>query len=126
MATAAERQRLSRRRKKLRKMVCRQVEVTEQEVELLRRRGYAARQGDQVAVSEAVSALLGDLVPRDEGVKKIEAFGRWLPKSRGAHRRRLVRVEPCACVRCALFARESRSGSLGWAAPWKSSPANTD
>ena len=42
MATAAERQRLSRRRKKLRKMVCRQVEVTEQEVELLRRRGYAA------------------------------------------------------------------------------------
>jgi hypothetical protein len=62
MATAAERQRLSRRRKKLRKMVCRQVEVTEQEVELLRRRGYSARQGDQVAVSEAVSALLGDLV----------------------------------------------------------------
>ena len=58
MASATERKRLSRRRKKLRKMVCRQVEVTEQEVELLRRRGYGARQGDQVAVSEAVSALL--------------------------------------------------------------------
>ena len=57
MASATERKRLSRRRKKLRKMVCRQVEVTEQEVELLRRRGYGARQGDQVAVSEA-----GDLV----------------------------------------------------------------
>ena len=60
--TSAERMRLSRRRKKLGKMVCRQVEVTEQEIDLLRRRGYAARQGDQVAVSEAVSALLGDLV----------------------------------------------------------------
>jgi hypothetical protein len=45
MATAAERQRLSRRRKKLRKMVCRQVEVTEQEVELLRCQGHYAEPG---------------------------------------------------------------------------------
>jgi hypothetical protein len=42
--------------------VCRQVEVTDQEIDYLRRRGYGARQGDQTAVSEAVSALLGDLV----------------------------------------------------------------
>jgi hypothetical protein len=62
MASATERKRLSRRRKKLRKMVCRQVEVTDQEIDYLRRRGYGARQGDQTAVSEAVSALLGDLV----------------------------------------------------------------
>jgi hypothetical protein len=62
MASAAERQRLSRRRKKLGKMVIPWVEVTDQEIDYLRRRGYGARQGDQVAVSEAVSALLGDLV----------------------------------------------------------------
>ena len=62
MASATERKRLSRRRKKLGKMLCRQVEVTDQEIDYLRRRGYGARQGDQTAVSEAVSALLGDLV----------------------------------------------------------------
>ena len=50
MATAVERKRLSRRRKKLGKMLCRQVEVT------------GRRRGDQVSVSEAVSALLSDLV----------------------------------------------------------------
>ena len=53
MASATERKRLSRRRKKLGKMLCRQVEVTDQEIDYLRRRGYGARQGDQTAVSEA-------------------------------------------------------------------------
>jgi hypothetical protein len=62
MASATERKRLSRRRKKLRKMVCRQVEVTDQEIDWLHRHGYGPRRGDQVSVSEAVSALLSDLV----------------------------------------------------------------
>jgi hypothetical protein len=62
MATAVERKRLSRRRKKLGKMLCRQVEVTDQEIDWLRRHGYGPRRGDQVSVSEAVSALLSDLV----------------------------------------------------------------
>ena len=53
MASAAERMRLSRKRKKLRKMVIPWVEVTDQEIDYLRRRGYGARQGDQTAVSEA-------------------------------------------------------------------------
>jgi hypothetical protein len=53
--------RLSRRRKKLGKMVC-QVEVSSQEIDFLRRRGYGPRHGDQVSVSDAVTALLGDLV----------------------------------------------------------------
>jgi hypothetical protein len=61
MASATERKRVSRRRKKLGKMVC-QVEVSSQEIDFLRRRGYGPRQGDQVSVSEAVTALLGDLV----------------------------------------------------------------
>ena len=61
MATAAERQRLSRERRK-RGVIPVQVEVSTQEIDLLCRRGYGARQGDQVSVSEAVSALLGDLV----------------------------------------------------------------
>ena len=62
MATAVERKRLSRRRKKLGKMLCRQVEVTDQEIDWLHRHGYSPRRGDQVSVSEAVSALLSDLV----------------------------------------------------------------
>ena len=59
--TSAERMRVHRRRKKLGKTPC-QVEVSEQEVDFLRRRGYSARSGDPVSLSEAVSSLLGDLV----------------------------------------------------------------
>jgi hypothetical protein len=55
MASATERKRLSRRRKKLGKMLCRQVEVTDQEIDWLHRHGYSPRRGDQVSVSEAVS-----------------------------------------------------------------------
>ena len=58
MATAAERQRLSRRRKKLRKMVCRQVEVTEQEIDQLRRRGSRpCLEGGELAAVGVAAAL---------------------------------------------------------------------
>ena len=51
----------SRERKRRRVVPC-QVEVTEQEVDYLRRRGYSARSGDRASIGDAVSSLLGDLV----------------------------------------------------------------
>ena len=61
MASAAERMRLSRKRKKLGKVVV-QVEVTGQEIDLLRKRGYGARADDLASVSQAVSSALSDWV----------------------------------------------------------------
>jgi hypothetical protein len=51
--------RLSRKRKKLGKVVV-QVEVTGQEIDLLRKRGYGARADDLASVSQAVSSALSD------------------------------------------------------------------
>ena len=59
MASATERKRVSRRRKKLGKMVC-QVEVSSQEIDFLRRRGYGPRQGflsSAEAASEEIRRL---------------------------------------------------------------------
>jgi hypothetical protein len=53
--------RLSRKRKKLGKVVV-QVEVTGQEIDLLRKRGYGARADDLASVSQAVSSALSDWV----------------------------------------------------------------
>ena len=59
MATAAERQRRTRRRRR-RGVIPIQVEVSAQEIEALRQRGYDARPGDKVSISNALSEFLGD------------------------------------------------------------------
>jgi hypothetical protein len=61
MATAAERQRLSRERRKLGKVPV-QVEVSRLEIDFLARRGYGALPNDRASVSQAVSAFLADSV----------------------------------------------------------------
>jgi hypothetical protein len=38
------------------------VDVSRQEIDYLRRRGYGPREGDRPSISEAVSSLLADLV----------------------------------------------------------------
>ena len=53
--------RVHRKRKKLGKVVV-QVEVTGQEIDLLRKRGYGARADDLASVSQAVSSALSDWV----------------------------------------------------------------
>jgi hypothetical protein len=58
---ARERVRKSRERKR-RGVIPVQVEVSTLEIDFLRRRGYGARSGDPVSISEAVSSLLADLV----------------------------------------------------------------
>jgi hypothetical protein len=58
---ARERVRKSRERKR-RGVIPVQVEVSTLEIDFLRRRGYGARSGDPVSISEAVSSLVADLV----------------------------------------------------------------
>ena len=58
---ARESVRKSRERKR-RSVIPVQVEVSTLEIDFLRRRGYGARSGDPVSISEAVSSLLADLV----------------------------------------------------------------
>ena len=57
--TAAERQRLSRDRRR-RRVTPVTVEVHDKEVEFLAERGYGARLDDPVSISQAVSSFLGD------------------------------------------------------------------
>ena len=65
--TAAERQKLSRDRRR-RRVTPVTVEVHDKEVEFLAERGYGARLNDPVSISQAVSSFLGDSL--------VDAMGR--------------------------------------------------
>ena len=60
MASGAERVRLTRKRRRRGVIPLHGVEVTEQEVDFLRRPGYDVRLDDRLSLAQAVSSFLGD------------------------------------------------------------------